>query len=336
MREHLRTGPRTGRALARRALALLALALALATVTASAATTAPHVPAAERPCYGAASRDPEHPCRNPALRLTVAPSPLQAVLEPYAPCGQLPGVGDLFPCRFGTGAPKAVADIALVGDSHAGHWRAAVRAVALARGWRGTSMTRSGCSFTRAPLLLAPAALSACRRWNDGVVTWFRQHPEVHTVFVSSRAHIDVTASGGLDPDAIRRAGTLAAWRRLPPSVTTIIVLRDTPLRPLHTLDCVERAMALREPPGTSCATPRSSVLPPDPEVAAAVSLHGHRAHVADLSSFMCSARLCLPVVGGALVQRDQNHMTTAFAQTLAPFLLRRVDAILPPGTAGR
>jgi hypothetical protein len=33
-------------------------------------------------------------------------------------------------------------------------------------------------------------------------------------------------------------------------------------------------------------------------------------------------------VIGGALVFRDQNHMTAAFSTTLGPFLARKVDAL--------
>ena len=43
----------------------------------------------------------------------------------------------------------------------------------------------------------------------------------------------------------------------------------------------------------------------------------------------MCDARRCFPVVGGALVHKDEHHMTTVFARTLWPYLARRVDRLV-------
>jgi hypothetical protein len=42
-----------------------------------------------------------------------------------------------------------------------------------------------------------------------------------------------------------------------------------------------------------------------------------------DLTDFMCTATLCPPVVGGALVLKDADHLTRAFSTTLGPYLLR-------------
>ena len=45
------------------------------------------------------------------------------------------------------------------------------------------------------------------------------------------------------------------------------------------------------------------------------------RIHTVDLTDLMCDASLCYPVIGGALVFRDQSHMTPTFARTLGPYL---------------
>jgi hypothetical protein len=63
--------------------------------------------------------------------------------------------------------------------------------------------------------------------------------------------------------------------------------------------------------------------------VLAARSSGDARVQVIDLSDVFCSARLCLPVIGGALVHRDTEHMTPQFARTLAPFLDRAVDGLM-------
>lgn len=315
------------------AAAVVAVALPAVGV-APAATKAPsgrHVPAAERRCYGAASRDPLHPCVNPALRLTVAPSPTQALLVPNEPCDVLSRTAGVSPCRFGEVSDPVAEQAALVGDSHAGHWRAAVQDVLAQRGWGGTSITKSGCPFTTVSLAAVRREPRACRAWTRAVIAWFVRHPEVHVVFVSSHAGARVTLGRGPRAWRAQVTGFRRAWGALPRSVVKIVVLRDVPLRKLRTLDCVEHAMAVRKPPGTTCAVPRRAALLPDPAAAAARHLApSGRVALADLSSFFCSRRLCLPVVGGALVTKDQNHMSTAFSRTLGPYLLREVDAFIP------
>jgi hypothetical protein len=49
---------------------------------------------------------------------------------------------------------------------------------------------------------------------------------------------------------------------------------------------------------------------------------------VVDLTRYFCGRQHCLPVVGGALVHNDVDHLTQRFAKTLGPFLLRRIDRL--------
>lgn len=306
---------------------VLAAATSVATGTAAAAAAAP---AAGRPCYGAASRDPVLRCADPALRLTVAPTPAQALLVPYARCDVLSLPGQLAPCRFDDEREPVTDDVALVGDSHAGHWRAAMRQVTRGRHWRGTSLTKSGCPFTTARLALTDGRARACREWTSQVIAWLRRHREVHTVIVSNHAGARVLVPQGQDAYAAKVAGFQAAWRSLPTTVGRIVVIRDVPQRPLRTLDCVERAIARHQAAGTRCAAPRRQVLQSDPGAVAARHQADPRVRLIDLTPFFCSPRSCFPVIGGALVSKDAGHMTTAFSTSLGPYLLRAVDALIP------
>ena len=47
-----------------------------------------------------------------------------------------------------------------------------------------------------------------------------------------------------------------------------------------------------------------------------------------DMTPFMCDRRRCYPVVGGALVHKDEHHLTAVFAGTLGPYLRRQVDRV--------
>jgi hypothetical protein len=74
------------------------------------------------------------------------------------------------------------------------------------------------------------------------------------------------------------------------------------------------------------CARRRSKALHPDPAVVAAHRTKSERVHVLDMTRFFCDAAHCYPVVGGALVHKDTNHITAIFAKTLGRFMLRMVD----------
>ena len=268
-------------------------------------------------CFGAAALDAQSPCTNPALRTVATPTPEEALLIPGAPCTVLHETPILAPCHFGVAPREAREWVALVGDSHAEHWRAALDVVAQAQRWRVVALTRGGCPLTDTPVRHYPAPqVAECESFNVAARAWLAAHPEVHTVFAA--AH-DLSLFAG-DPVA----GYRSAWQSLATSVERIYVLRDTPSRvSLDTSGCVERLLHARRPIGSRCAEPRPSALPPDPEAEAARAPGDDRVRLIDLSDFMCTATLCPPVVGGVLVLRDADHLTRAFSTSLGPYLLR-------------
>jgi hypothetical protein len=313
-------------------IAVLA-AVALGFGSGSSAATPDAAPADVPRCFGAAARDRAHPCTNVALRTSVVPTPRDALLVPDAPCTSVQPDRRIDVCDFGVPAGEARATVALLGDSHASSWRAALAAAAATTGWHGVSMTKSSCPFSRATRRTDERARASCRRWNDGVVAWLTAHPQVRDVFVSAHARAPVVLRGDRSSLETRVAGYEAAWAALPPTVHRIIVLRDVPTHPLATADCITADLAASKPPIPDCAVHRSGALVTDAEVVAARRLHARRVRVVDLTSFMCGPGRCYPVVGGVLVNKDTNHLSQAFSTTLGPYLLRRA---LPLLTAAR
>lgn len=285
-------------------------------------------PLAEPRCFGAASRNPRHRCTNRALRLTVTPTPADALLQPNARCS-IVSLRVPYTCQFGVRAAVANRTVALIGDSHAAHWRGALEVVAQARGWRGYSLTRSGCPLSAAQPDLDRARRTSCSQWRRAVRRWFSRHPEVRTVFVSQLSGVSVRAPKGVKRREHQIRGFIRAWRGLPRSVRQIIVLRDVPFSSANTPICVERAMRARRQPGTACALRRASVLRRDAAAIAARRPNTARVHVIDLTPAMCSRRLCFPVVGGVLVHKDKTHLTSLFAGTLGPLLQGRVARLM-------
>ncbi|MEA2497399.1 MAG: hypothetical protein QOJ29_5310, partial [Thermoleophilaceae bacterium] len=291
------------------------------------ARLSPAPPTAWPRCFGAAARDPRaQPCVNPRLRHWVVPSPREARGRPNAPCKVIEHSDEVSPCEFGQVVGVPALTIALVGDSHASHWRAALDVAATAKHWRGLSIMKTSCPFSKAFRILVERNRStACVRWKREIFPWFRRHPEVRTVFVVGLAASDVAHRGGQSEFAAAVAGYASAWKALPTSVERIVVIRDTPIVPHRTRKCVERAIARRRSAGLACAVPRALALHPDPAVAAAARMHSRRVRVMDLTRYFCDSRRCFPVIGGALVYKDTTHITAVFAETVGQFMLRKL-----------
>lgn len=322
------------------ALALVVLLLtALAVGTAGAQSEAPGEeegkPAETFPrCFGAASRDPVKPCRNSRLAKMVRPHPLDALLEPNSDCKLGPRSGELTPCAFGVAPEEATETIALIGDSHAAHWRAAIDVVVAEKRWHGISFTKAGCPLSTAVSDLPEPGKTKCIKWKRQLFRWFDAHPEVTTVITSNHTGGKVVGAKGRDYEA-HVEGYTEALAKLPPSVARIFSIRDVPRNTQNSMDCVARAIRKKLAAGPKCAVPRRFALKPDPATPAAKRSDPRRVQLIDMTRFMCSSRLCLPVIGGALVHKDQTHLTRVFATTLGPYLLRHVDRALAHMAAG-
>jgi hypothetical protein len=272
-------------------------------------------------CYGAAARDPRHRCVNRA-RLVVPrlrdPDP-----EVGWQCTPDPSVDA---CVSGVPAADATRHVALVGDSHSAHWRAALNPVAALNRWRVYSQFAGGCFYST----VADRFTAGCGEFYRNITGWFHQHPEVSTVFVTSNADTPVSLSAGESMPAVKTAGFRQAFRALPATVEHVVVLRDTPRYEAPTLDCAFRAArsgARRLAP--LCPVARSVAVRPDSGVAAARQLRSTRYQVVDLTRFMCGRATCYPFVGGTLVSSDPyGHLNMTFMRTMAPYLLRALRAL--------
>ncbi len=276
------------------------------------------------PCFGAAARDRARPCRNPDLRLAVEPPPGRAAgtLDPFCDTRTLTPISV---CAFGTGPDAATETFALVGDSHAAALKTGLHVLTLARRWRGLSMLVAACPATKAqPILPTRARSIACAAWNRDVLDWFAAHPGVGTVFLSTHTTAEVKTTPGQTMAQTARAGYRDEIAALLNVVGRVVVIRDTPYDAPGHLRCVTRALQASRPPGPDCARSRRLALPaPDLLAAAARDMRSDRVQLIDLTSRSCNARRCFPVVGGALVHRDETHVTPAFSATLGPFIMR-------------
>lgn len=279
-------------------------------------------------CFGASARPDRGSCSNAALRLSVVPTPDDAQLQPNSYCRPLNRGATLNPCKFGYESTGPSGTIALIGDSHAVHWRAALAQLANAKHWVGVSVAGSGCRFSaEAPTQPDPAVRKECLKLRSQIYPWLRRHPEIHTVFIGN--HIGSFARQPAYGLAAR--GSAAAIDRLPKSVKNVFVIRDVPHNSYRTTDCIAAAMREGIPAGPACALTRKRALAPDPTVEGVAISKRKGVHVINLTSRFCSKLLCPPVIGGALVHKDISHLTDVYSNSLGPAFIQRYNQIMGP-----
>ena len=277
------------------------------------------------PCFGAAARDADRTCDNPDLGQSVTPPPerAQGILDSYCDALERPGLMTV--CGFGAARGEAAGTFAVIGDSHAASLKTALEVVSLGNRWRGISILRAACPVTLAEKPILPTRLRSrqCVTWNRQVLAWLAANREVQTVFLSTHVTAEFGVPKGRDMFKTAQAGYRDAISALLRSVRRVVVIRDVPSSSPNHLACVSRALREGRSSGPACAQRRSAALRPDPLAAAARELRSSRVKLVDLTRHFCDRKRCYPVVGGALAQRNETHLTPAFSATLGPYILR-------------
>jgi len=117
-------------------------------------------------------------------------------------------------------------------------------------------------------------------------------------------------------------AGYREAWTEVLDRGIPVVTVVDNPVWETDPNKCL-RTRALAE-----CDGPRSELLvADDPLRDAASGVDG--VTLLDFTDVFCDDDLCYPVVGGANVYRDQDHLTVTFTDTLEPWYTEAIQAAL-------
>jgi peptidoglycan/LPS O-acetylase OafA/YrhL len=284
------------------------------------------------PCFGAGalgapgSAGCADPFRAPDV-MTILPGDEPWFAEPA--CQVDPGPLSATVCRFGDGSPTRT--VALVGDSHASHWRGAVETIARQMGWTVVEILRSACPATHARALTflgapwEPARVEECRQWSDRVDD---ELVRLGADLVFTSGFVDAVQFDE-DPERSLETGAqgfAAAWADWVDDGMDVVVLRDIPTTGgVRMIDC----LAMNPDDATACSRPREEAVTPDALSAGVVQADDDRIRLVDLTDHFCDERRCYSAVGGAIVYYDADHLTGQFARTLAPFLLAEMGGAL-------
>lgn len=228
-------------------------------------------------------------------------------------CWFLKGPKEQKPCEYGSKEPGAKR-VALVGNSHAGHWLPPLQAIADSENWHITTYVSTACYTVDNEIIIDnPTETSHCSAWNDRIIPEIEQG-EYDLVIMSNRTWktfkgIDLEETRIVAQGAYRMV--LDSWLE---ADTPILVIRDTPYAYMSSVpDCVAANMNNLN----KCDGSRGREAP-DPLAEAAETIDDPRLEVLDLTDRFCSGDICYSVIGGVIVYFDKGHLSATFARSLA------------------
>jgi len=223
-------------------------------------------------------------------------------------------------CHYGVDDAEATAKIALVGNSHAGHWLPLLDDIAQKEGYSIDTYLISECYTVFARVQFENETKTAnCNDWNNyalGEAT----SSAYDAVVMSQRTWRPIEGIDAKDSKA-QRAAQEDAYREVlaafDASGTPLLVLRDTPYA--SDLKNVPDCVATHADDLSQCdGTDKRKVVDPLADVAQAATPSPLLSYL-DLTDRICKDSTCYSTVGGVIVYFDLGHMTATFARSLTP-----------------
>jgi hypothetical protein len=219
--------------------------------------------------------------------------------------------------------------VVLFGDSHAAEWFPALERLAMERGWRLVSLTKSACTPAQLTVwnTTFKRAYDECDRWRELVFARLQADRPALVIVASSHPYTSAADAGPAPADAgeALRSGLEQTLRRLRPLADAVALIGDTPKFSRDPPDCLSQHLDHV----LACAEPRAQALDAAwTQVEAAIADRARAAFV-DPTGWACPTDPCPVVIGRYLVFRDTHHLATPFVTALR----QRLAAALPtPG----
>jgi peptidoglycan/LPS O-acetylase OafA/YrhL len=214
-----------------------------------------------------------------------------------------------------SGDPSSTTTVALVGDSHAAMWNPAFESLAEQRHWRLETLGKVTCPLLDLPLTspYLGREYTECEQWRGEILARLQaDHPRLVVLSMSRRYGADFRF-------AVYGRPWLDSLTRIVAQVrsTGAVVLVLGPIPDPHST--VPTCLSAHLDEATACSPPRSVAVNDVGIAAEAAATATGGGQYADLTALFCTADRCPVIVGNALVYRDDNHLTTGYAQILAP-----------------
>jgi hypothetical protein len=227
-----------------------------------------------------------------------------------------------------TGDTASPTTVALIGDSHAAMWNPAFEQLAEQRHWRLETLAKVTCPLQELHIVspYLGREYTECEQWRAQIMgRMTAEHPRLIVLDMSRRYGGDFGFTS-YDPAWIDTLGRTVAQLR--GTGASVLVLGPAPDPHSSAPTCLSAHLD-----DVSACTPTKSVAVDGDgiaaEQAATVRSGGH---YADLTDMFCTPDRCPLIVGNTLVFRDDNHVTTEYAQLVAPLMGALADRALANG----
>ena len=227
-----------------------------------------------------------------------------------------------------TGDIASPTTVALVGDSHAAMWNPAFQHLAEQRHWRLETLAKVTCPLQdlhiTSPYL--GREYTECEQWRAQIVNRLKaEHPRLVVLDMSRRYGADFGFTS-YDPAWIDTLGrTVAQLRSIGAAVLVLGPVPDPG-------SSVPTCLSGHVDDATACAPARPVAVDDGGISAERAATTAGGGHYADLTDLFCTADRCPVIVGNTLVFRDDNHVTTEYAQLLTPVFGALADRALAGG----
>lgn len=241
------------------------------------------------------------------------------------------------PCRM---QKKAGNDVALIGDSHAGHLLVGLAESSSATG--GVALFPASCAAPFIDVASGRKVVSAREiRENayqliNRAYEYILKDDSISTVVLAHQplcSYEDAVDMADPTHDDYRKAwaaGMRRTFSALSAAGKRIVVVLDNPFLPYDPKLCVARPFRISAT-DDRCTFPREQFfkMPAYAEYAALVRTIAKdypRVQIVDLADLFCDAKVCRISIGGKLMYSDRNHLSWDGSRYVAPFLKKAIN----------
>jgi peptidoglycan/LPS O-acetylase OafA/YrhL len=224
-------------------------------------------------------------------------------------------------CRYGVTSSAKM--LMVVGDSHAQMWMPAIISFAQHHGYDVRPVMKIGCNPWR---WAGVELVGECNTWYKWAVAQVRA---LQPALLILAAHYDVTQREAeiefTGPHSIMNISAFGA--AVQSSARQIVVLGDPPGQTQQPVDCLLAAHATMR---TCSSSPIPGQIETNAGVESAAKSFGG---FLDTTPWLCYQNVCPMVVGHTVVYVDTNHITTRYAEELAPLFDNALQQALARST---
>jgi peptidoglycan/LPS O-acetylase OafA/YrhL len=219
-------------------------------------------------------------------------------------------------CTYGDGSRH----VALVGNSHAGHWLPTLERLADENDLTITTFLASNCSLSTLPQELSTEEeAKGCQDYADWVVKRTTEGG-FDAVITSERQSTPLQGMGWDETEEKAPEGHRPILQSWIDAELDVVVIRDTPYpggQDINVPDCV----AKHEDDLEACSGTPEEWHWMDPLAASARTMDSDRLSIIYPQDWFCPEGRCESVIGGVITYFDTAHITATYAETLAPQL---------------